>query len=825
MKAQNTAAIHAASQPVRESAGQGLRMLLFFALGTIAANGQNPLNTYTNFEGAQTTPVRISADGTRLYAANTAAARLSVFDLTSPGAPVRIAEIPVGIEPVSVNPRTGDEVWVVNQESDSVSVVSVSKGIVTDTIYLPDEPADVVFAGGAGNAFVTLARNNAVAVVNSATHQVLKTLALAGGNPRALAVSPDHSKVYAVFAVSGNQTTLIPPKLAPPQPPPVNPALPPPPQVSKIVSINNSAYAKYLNFTMPDNDVAIIDANQQVVTGYYQHLGTLNFGIAVRPGTGDLFVTNTDARNLIDFETNLNGHWVDNRVTRVQVATGAVQAFDLNPTINYTVLPNPQALAIALAQPTAAVFDPTGNSLWIAAFGTDRVAKLNANGAVQSFVEVGPSTGATVNPQTKRGPRGLAISPAGSYLYVQNRISNTLSVINTGTGSVVTELGIGSYDPTPVEIRRGRGFLYDAKLSGNGTGACASCHIDGEMDHLAWDLGDPTGTMTTVVSGGQTFQEHPMKGPMTTQTLRGLSGLAPYHWRGDKPDFSAFNVSFQALMGGVQLSPADMTTYTNYIDTIAFMPNPFQNLDRSYPTRLNGGNAANGENLFNTLFDGNGANPTCVGCHTANPGPGTNTLVVLLNPNGAGSQPMKVPQLRNVYQKLLFNNAANAQSVDGFGLTHDGEGSTLLQFIRVSFPTVFSNLSNTLDLIAYSMSFDTGTAPAAGFAVTVNSSNVNSTATTAAISLLTGQAKSSNCDLIAKGTVNGVVHGLLYNPRTGLYQLDVTGAAPLTQARLNAGISKGDTLTFLGVPKGSGQWMGIDFDLDGVLDGDPGGNR
>src|SRR3954464_7814033 len=90
-------------------------------------------NSYVNFEGKQTSPVRLSADGTRLFAVNTPDARLSVFDVTHPSNPVLIAEIPVGIEPVSVNPRTADEVWVVNEVSDSISVVSVSQRIVTDT--------------------------------------------------------------------------------------------------------------------------------------------------------------------------------------------------------------------------------------------------------------------------------------------------------------------------------------------------------------------------------------------------------------------------------------------------------------------------------------------------------------------------------------------------------------------------------------------------------------------------------------------------------------------------------------------------------------------
>lgn len=70
---------------------------------------------YVNFEGKQTNPVRLSPDGTRLFAVNTPDVRLSVFDVSNPSNPILIAEIPVGIEPVSVNPVSNDEAWVVNE--------------------------------------------------------------------------------------------------------------------------------------------------------------------------------------------------------------------------------------------------------------------------------------------------------------------------------------------------------------------------------------------------------------------------------------------------------------------------------------------------------------------------------------------------------------------------------------------------------------------------------------------------------------------------------------------------------------------------------------
>src|SRR5581483_3134292 len=96
---------------------------------------------------------------------------------------------------------------------------------------------------------------------------------------------------------------------------------------------------------MPDYDVVAIDPTARAVANHYSGVGTINLGIAVRPVTGDLYVTNTNSRNLIRFVTNLRGHWVDNRITQIQRTSGVVTAYDLNPGIDYSVLPNPPALS------------------------------------------------------------------------------------------------------------------------------------------------------------------------------------------------------------------------------------------------------------------------------------------------------------------------------------------------------------------------------------------------------------------------------------------------------------------------------------------------
>src|SRR5262249_17598101 len=69
-------------------------------------------------------------------------------------------------------------------------------------------------------------------------------------------------------------------------------------------------------------------------------------------------------------------------------------------------------------------------------------------------------------------------------------------VVDTSSspGSEVQHLPV--YNPEPAAVTDGRQFLYDATLtSSNGEAACASCHIFGDFDSLAWDLGDPRGTV------------------------------------------------------------------------------------------------------------------------------------------------------------------------------------------------------------------------------------------------------------------------------------------------------------------------------------------
>ena len=774
---------------------------------------------YVNFESQQTRPICLSPDGTRLFAVNTPDGRLSVFDVSNSAnpLPVLIREIPVGVEPVSVNAISNDEAWVVNEVSDSVSVVSVAAGAVMDTLACKDEPGDVVFANG--KAFVSCSQNNLVRVFDLATHAETAAIPLVGLNPRSLAVSADGSKVFAAFKLSGNRTTLLPAHLAPAQPPPTNLALPPPPQVGLIVSADDPRLSPQPN--MPDNDVAEIDTTTLIVTRYFQSTGTVNFFIAARPASDEIWIANTEALNLVRFEPNQKGHSVDNRVTRVTTAgTPTVTPFDLNPGVNYALFPNNAARTTALAQPTAIAFTPDGAAFWLASFGTDRVAKIDAaTGAVLTRIETGPTTGAAADARNKRGTRGLALQSVNGRLYVLNRISNTISVVSTTTENVLGEIATGSFDPTPATIRQGRGFLYDARLSGNGTQSCASCHIDGDRDELAWDLGDPAGSMDNVNTPFGPFTMHPMKGPMTTQTLRGLLNTSPHHWRGDRANFAAFNSAFASLLGGSQISAADMTAFSDFINTIIFQPNPNQNPDRTMPALFPPGDPDAGDpNAGRSTFINEDYQPglRCNTCHSLSKG---TSRQIFSAASQQESQNFKVPHLRNVYQKLRFTGSAATVSLSGFGLMHDGMSQDFVTFLsRPVFGAFSGDITRRRNLNAFMQCFDTGTAPSVGYSRTLTASTLAAGA--ADWSLLEAQTAANNTELIVRLVENGERHGFLYRAATNDYRSDQTGLGPLTRSILEAKITAGATITLMGAPRTSGQRLGIDRDGDAILDAD-----
>ena len=134
------------------------------------------------------------------------------------------------------------------------------------------------------------------------------------------------------------------------------------------------------------------------------------------------------------FEPALRGHFIDHRLSRVPLGEGEVTVVDLNPGIDYGTLPNQLAQATALAQPAALAIAADGSHAWVAAFGSDRVAKVLSDGAIATRVDL---RSAGEGSRRMRGPRGLAWDESRGRLYVFNKLANSLSLVDTTQGTGV----------------------------------------------------------------------------------------------------------------------------------------------------------------------------------------------------------------------------------------------------------------------------------------------------------------------------------------------------------------------------------------------------
>jgi YVTN family beta-propeller protein len=869
---------------------------------------------FVTFESGQVRPLALAPDGSRLYAVNTPDDRLEIFDVDANGDLVHAASVPVGLEPVAVAAHAdGHQVWVVNHLSDSVSVVDVAATPphVVRTLLVGDEPRDVVFAGpGGSRAFVTAAhrgQTSGVPLVDLTTAGIgradvwvfdtgdpgtpLTKLTLFGDTPRALATSPDGNTVYAAVFESGNRTATLSEGLvcdggaaAPPcsvAGVPMPGGLPAPntdcfgnaqPETGLIVRWN-PAHAAWedglgrdwgaaVRFSLPDEDVFAIDAvaNPPVETGMaYAGVGTILFDMATNPVTGKIYVSNTEARNDVRFEgpgtcpgngrtnSTVRGHLHEARITVLDGASVLPRHLNthLDTAASYAD-PGPAEKARSLATPLGMAVTPDGSTLYVAAFGSSAVGRFStAELEADAFV---PSAASHIA-VSGGGPSGLALR--GERLYVLTRFDDGISVIDTAAGAEIAHVRM--HDPEPASVTVGRRLLYDAVgTSGNGEAACASCHVFGDFDGLAWDLGNPDafpdtgGTLPNPnpfrVTIGEDQSFHALKGPMTTQSLRGLASAGPMHWRGDRTAgndpggrpldengaFLKFIVAFDGLLGKPGgITATEMQQLADFVLQVTYPPNPIRNLDGS----LTADQQAGRDFYFNVVSD---SVQTCSGCHQLDPARG------FFGTDGFSSfenetQDFKVPHLRNAYQKVgMFGMAAldggihpgdngdRGPQVRGFGFLHDGSVDTLFRFHRaVVFDGGFDangGDATRRQVEQFVLAYDSNLAPIVGQQVTLTSTNAGTA--NPRIDLLVARAAAGDCELVVKGNVGGVARGAVRRP-DGTFRMDRAADPPVADAALRAlAAVAGQELTYTAVPPASGTRIGIDRDLDGCLDQD-----
>ncbi|MEM7384534.1 MAG: hypothetical protein AAF514_06265, partial [Verrucomicrobiota bacterium] len=481
---------------------------------------------FINFETPQVHPLDLSPGGSQLAACNTPDVRVEIFSLIK-GLPQHQLSLAVGVDPVTVRYRNDDELWVVNQISDSISVISVSAAAVMRTLPTLDKPADVLFPPGSGKAFVTCGTDNAVLVFDlNALDAPPERLDIQGEEPRALALSPDGKTVYAAIFESGNGTTILaggqedgemisyPPTnvVSDPRgpyggvnpPPNLNEVIVPRPPLDSLpedrplVSLivkrdgegrwmddNQGDWSRFIDgdlaplsgrpegWELVDNDLAMIDVATHEIS-YAGGLMNIGMALGVNPVTGQVAVVGTDAKNEVRFEFNLNTVFHEVVVGIVDPVNGEENRVeDLNPQISGPVSDangDPKSFSpkarryMALGEPRGIVYHPDGKKAYITGRGSHMVIVIDEEG--NRLTPTNPI-------EVGKGPTGMVIDGEGSRLYVLNRFENSISTVDLEEEAELEETSF--FDPTPENIKIGRHHFYDTQTNSIfGHASCAS---------------------------------------------------------------------------------------------------------------------------------------------------------------------------------------------------------------------------------------------------------------------------------------------------------------------------------------------------------------
>lgn len=738
---------------------------------------------YVNFEAPSVKPITVARIGNQNYllVCNAPDNSVEIYRCSNLAFVMRV---PVGQYPVTVrwNPAL-EAFYTCNFIGDSVTRVVLSTTgttpavLLTVTNFVGDEPCDLAFLPDQLSALVTLNTKSALSWIDTVavqpyagaegsdiklTHPLLDTAALkALKDPRRIAWQPG-PKLFVMGTRGGNRPAH-------------------------------------------DYDLLSVDfaSKLQVAQG---GLGSTNHGLEFT-SNGTAFVCGTFARNDLIGESAVSQAptgFVESHVWLVRnpgTANAIIEDRDVNRLANGTI-----------ATPVAAVSQPTDLALYesqgalvkvfFTAFHSDRVGILHAAPGhvstwLRSTIDLAPPTAE----YSLVGPRALVLKPAdftasgdpGPRLYVLNTLSSSFSVIDPNVETEIARVQLQG-DPTPRSIRIGRKGLYGAKLSSTGFVACASCHLDGSTDGLAWDLssGAATPIPTTLIDGadvsafGGIFPAQ--KGPLVTQELRGLANHLvnpesqalyanqPFHWRGDRATLATFNSTFVTLLRGSPLGTTDMTALTDFLHTCTFPPNPEQPLDRIVPGTAgtpgleDGSGALRGQKLFHTRGPVGGVmgGRSCIQCHSGVTG--SNNRITASSDQPLQTAPLRFPFAREA--RLETSPISLSRIVTGqFGLTHTGLLATSLNDFMLNFATLFpgTEIVKLIDLMTFTRQFDTGIAPLVGRTWTFTTANRNQPGTPTAFALFEGQVLAGNAGLAVHARIGKVLTG---------YWFDVTASPP-----------------------------------------------
>ncbi len=470
-------------------------------------------------EALYKTPVNLvcSPDGERLYVVCQHSNSLIMLD---PADGRVLREIGVGRQPhgVAISPD-GGTLYVTNRLSDSLSVIDADSGKVVRTVTVGNEPHGVLTDATGRRLYVLNTEHNAVSVIDTERHVEIKRLTT-GRGPWSLALSSDGGSLY-VSNVRPNSIEFL---------------------------------------REPVSEVSVIDTHSNTVRARAMLPGAnMLQGIVAVPGRGVVLTTLMRTKNLIPL-TRLAQGWTITSGLGVIHADGRVDQLLLDEPNN--AFPDPDSVAAS----------PDGRYALVTSGGSNQVALVDIDAMLAMLRAAGERERREVIPnhlgmssryvikriEVGANPRGIVFSPDGKFAYVANALDDSITVIETDRYTVARTISLDGPEEV-TRIRHGERVFHSADITVGRQFSCRSCHPDGHINGLTFDIeADGIGMH-----------------PVDNRTLRGIYDTAPFKWEGTNPSLShqcgpRLAVFFTRL---APYTPEDLEALVQYISVIPRPPN------------------------------------------------------------------------------------------------------------------------------------------------------------------------------------------------------------------------------------------------------------
>jgi cytochrome c peroxidase len=545
-------------------------------------------------------------------------------------------EVGVGVHPRTLAQAPNGNIWVVNQDSASISILNPDTGKLSSTISLSPgtQPYGIAFSPDKTAAFVTL----------QATGQLLKLNPTTGSIVSSLNFSPDSTGVVPQVrgvAISHDSLRVLVTRFISPV------------SVGEIFEVDPRSMKTVRTFTLALDPGPDSTNTGRGVPNYVSSITISPDGVrAWIPSKKDNTV-----RGLIRDGLPLNfENTVRTIASQIDLTTNKE---DLSGRVDF----ENQDMAVA------AQLSPIGDLVFVAVQGNNKVQVMNAyNGIEVSGVTTG------------RAPQGLALSDDGK-LFVQNFLSRSISVFDVKSllegkddiAEFISEIRTVQTETLAENVLRGKQIFYDAsdpRMSRDSYISCASCHLDGGQDGRVWDFTDRG------------------EGLRNTIDLRGRSGTGhgPLHWSANFDEVQDFENDIRGAFNGTGFLSDEHFTMTSNplgapkagksaeLDDLSAYVQSLNKVNRS-PYRNKDGSLTSGGQAGKVLF----AQLNCASCHTGSnftnsslTNPKTHDVGTIKPSSGKGSnQTLKgldTPTLKGIWETAPY--------------FHDGSAPTLWDVIN-----------------------------------------------------------------------------------------------------------------------------------------------